>query len=337
MTKAYQFVVRSSDAEHGHPILVYTCSGQLHYELTRFAFLATAPLNYRTIKVYLYAILPFFTWLDTDEQQKRSGRHWRSPPEQVRWTVEDYLVQQMRCQLQQHHLGFQLIRPTARTPSQTRIFLVALKCFYKLMSRQGYYAYPNPLVDSLPEMLEKAEECLEEANQPPRLPDISGVQEPNLRQRLTDSYYKFVGEEWIPQIIDDASLPRQVLEGGRQLKGWGLREECVTRMLFETGARVSEIVGLALAEREVGSRGRIIVRPSQLNLDVRLSPHPASDSIRLCLCSCVDNRGMTHVELPDYCFSNCGDSHLYGASELAPRMLSLIRIWHMNGFVVLGL
>ena len=51
----------------------------------------------------------------------------------------------------------------------------------------------------------------------------------------------------------------------------------------------------------------------------------------------VNNRGMTHVELPDYFVSSCGGFHPYGAGEPAPRIWFLIHIWHMNGFVVLGL
>ena len=48
------------------------------------------------------------------------------------------------------------------------------------------------------------------------------------------------------------------------------------------------------------SRGSIVSRPSLLNLDVKLSLHPASDSVRLfAFCSCEHNRGMTHVEPPD--------------------------------------
>ncbi len=37
-------------------------------------------------------------------------------------------------------------------------------------------------------------------------------------------------------------------------------------------------------------------------------------------CPCVCNRGMTHVELPDYFVSSYGGFHLCGASLLAPRM-----------------
>lgn len=145
MSKAYWFVTRPLDAEHCHSFLIYNCTGQLHYELTRFGKLAAVTLSNETSRIYLYALLPYFTWLDTDEWQVKSRRHWQSPPEQVRWIVEDYLFQQMNCQIQQHQHSFKIIRPTAKTPSKVRRLLTALKCFYNFMIRHGYYAYPNTL------------------------------------------------------------------------------------------------------------------------------------------------------------------------------------------------
>ncbi len=70
----------------------------------------------------------------------------------------------------------------------------------------------------------------------------------------------------------------------------------------------------------VGSKGAIMPRSSLLDLDVRLSVHPAPDSIRQCLCTCERNRGMTHAEPPDCCISSFGDFHLCGAGEPAPPM-----------------
>ena len=52
----------------------------------------------------------------------------------------------------------------------------------------------------------------------------------------------------MPQIIDDPTFPVLVLSGGRKLHGWGLREECVARLLFETGGRIFEVTGLALGD-----------------------------------------------------------------------------------------
>jgi hypothetical protein len=84
------------------------------------------------------------------------------------------------------------------------------------------------------------------------MPDISGVAAPRRTPRLSDSYFKLVGDAWLPQIVDDPSLPARVLAGGRCLPGWRLRDECVTRLLFESGGRVSEITGLPWP---TGSRG----------------------------------------------------------------------------------
>lgn len=249
MVSAYRFVPRPPHVAHGHPFLVYDSSGRLHFELTCFAKEATLQVSQKTTQVYLYALLPFFTWLETESHQLSRNRCWNELPEKVRSAVEDYLNQQMSCQLRQHHLGFQLVRATAQIPARVRMFLVALKFFYKLMKRQGFYKYPNPLVDSQSEILLAAvEEELKVTPEFPLMPSLSGVQEPINRQRLTDSYYKMVGQEWIPQIIDDLNLPRLILEAGCRLPGWGLREECVTRILFESGARISEVVGLTFAD-----------------------------------------------------------------------------------------
>ena len=81
------------------------------------------------------------------------------------------------------------------------------------------------------------------------MPLISGVRAPDRTRRLSENYFVLHGEEWRPQIIDDPSLPAKILEGGRRV-GWGLCQICVTRILFETGARVSEVTGLTLGDYE---------------------------------------------------------------------------------------
>jgi len=87
---------------------------------------------------------------------------------------------------------------------------------------------------------------------PPPMPLESGVQAPQNtpRHRLTDSYYTLNHDEWHPQIIDDPKLPGYILKGGQRLslKQTRLRNEVVTWLLFESGARVSEVVGLMLSD-----------------------------------------------------------------------------------------
>jgi hypothetical protein len=67
------------------------------------------------------------------------------------------------------------------------------------------------------------------------------------KQRLSDSYFKLVGETWIPPVIDDPEFPARVLSGGQSV-GWHLQEQCIARILFESGCRVSEAVGLSLRD-----------------------------------------------------------------------------------------
>lgn len=62
--------------------------------------------------------------------------------------------------------------------------------------------------------------------------------------------HKLEHEEWIPHIIADPTFPGLILQGGKQLslKQTRQRDEVVTWLLFETGARISEVTGLMLSD-----------------------------------------------------------------------------------------
>lgn len=259
---------RPPGSAHGHPVLVFDPQDQLHLPLTVFAKALAGQLSAGRGRTYLAALLPFFTYLALDEWQVRAGRRWDASPAVVRQAVEDYLGQRLGCTVRSHRLGFRVASPTAATRGTVRVFLAALKAFYRVQREHGGYPFPNPLLDTVADGLVEDEEPWEGDRHFPRMPDRSGVEEPRPARRLSDSYFKFADEGWVPHIVDDASLPAQVLAGGRRLPRWGLREECVTRLLFESGGRVSEVVGLTLDDwvgrgllQEVracskGSRGR---------------------------------------------------------------------------------
>lgn len=116
------------------------------------------------------------------------------------------------------------------------------------MQAQGTYAFANPLQDALRTAVGRAEEAPEADDAWPRMPECSGVVAPRRPRRLSDSYFTLVGAAWVPQVVDNPSLPAQVLTGGRRLARWRLRDECVTRLLFESGGRVSEVTGLTLGD-----------------------------------------------------------------------------------------
>jgi hypothetical protein len=69
----------------------------------------------------------------------------------------------------------------------------------------------------------------------------------------------------------------------------------------------------------VESMPGIIRGTSQLNLGVRLSPHPASDVLSLRFCSCVCNRGNSHELLQDYFSSSWRDFRRCDAGEPVPH------------------
>jgi integrase len=249
---SYWFAARPS-VEHGHPFLVFDCQNRLHLPLTMFGKEASVRVSPKTVQTYLYTLTSFFTYLDTDVWQQRAGNTWDAPPLQVRRAVEEYLVQKLQCKVHPHRQGWKYVALTAGTRSSLRIFLAALKLFYQVMCQRGNYAYPNPLIDSMSATIAAIESHLDVSESElafPRMPDQSGVVAPQKRpaHRLSDNYYKLEHEEWIPQIIADPTFPGLILQGGKRLslKQTRQRDEVVTWLLFETGARVSEVTGLML-------------------------------------------------------------------------------------------
>ncbi len=252
---SYWFTARPKTVEHQHPFLVFDGHDRLHLPLTTFAKEACARVSLKTVQTYLYSLQPFFSWLDTDMWQVRAGHSWQAPPQQVRRAVDDYLVSQLQCKVLPHQEGWKYVAITVGTRSTLRIFLAALKMFYQIMRQRELYIFTNPLVDSMSATIAAALAHLdheEDKQSPPRMPDQSGVEAPRKKpsHRLTDNYYKLERDEWTPHIIDDPKLPGLILEGGQKLslKYTRQRDEVVTWLLFDTGARVSEVCGLMLGD-----------------------------------------------------------------------------------------
>ena len=83
--------------------------------------------------------------------------------------------------------------------------------------------------------------------------------------------------------------------------------------------------------------GSIISRTSLLELDVRLSVHPAPDVLSFSFCSCANNRGNSHELLLGFSSSGLRDYHLGDGDEPAHPRVVLTRTMRMYGFAVLGL
>ena len=159
-------------------------------------------------------------------------------------------MQKLQCQVQLHHQGWKCVALTSATRSTLRVFLSALKLFYQVMIAHGSYPFLNPLVEPISATVTALSARLEHEHDLPKLPEYSGVVTPQKKptHRLSDNYFRLKYDEWVPQIVDDPQLPALILEGGKQLplKQTRLRDEVVTWLLFETGARISEVTGLML-------------------------------------------------------------------------------------------
>ena len=251
----YHFCARPAEVSHGHPFLVFNCQEELHLPLTVFAKEAHHRLAASSVKKYLAGILPWFSWLDTDPWQTKANHQWTDRPEVVRSVLREYLVHKLQCRVKTHPQGGEWLETTEEAVNAVRVLLAGLKLFYRIARTHGYYSYDNPLIGSFTEPVKEArEQLVQDGAIPPRpkMPDISGVDEPRREGRLTDSYFLLKDDKWIPQVVTDIELPQKILDGGRQLKeqgkDWGLREECFVCLLFETGARVSEIMTLTLGD-----------------------------------------------------------------------------------------
>ncbi len=83
--------------------------------------------------------------------------------------------------------------------------------------------------------------------------------------------------------------------------------------------------------------GGIILRTSQLEPDVLVSPHPAPDILSFRFASCGYNRGSFREPLEGCLFSNYCGNHPHGVDEPFHRLAFLSHILHIYGFAVLKL
>jgi integrase len=193
---------------------------------------------------YLNTILPFFTFLWFGSSSLR----FTASAAQIRNRVRDYLKEKLGCAVRPHPGGNFTVRSKTITAASVRLFLTALKRFYTCAILKGWYADINPLAWTT--RLAAQDRTLK-----PKMPPRSGMTLPeNKRGRVPDTYFCVVSGDWRPRIIDDPNLPRLLLAAFERP-----RDRLVTRILFESGARVSEVLGLTLGDwRSRGQRERAL-------------------------------------------------------------------------------
>jgi integrase len=241
----FRAVSRPEGVASRYQLIVVDPEGRPHLPLTRFYEQTTQVLSDGTARTYLNQILPYFHYLGTDDWRCHRSDTWDSPPEAVRESVRDYLVESLHCKAQPKET-YQFIWPTSKSPSTVHVFLSALKQFYHVAQRSGWYAYPHPLIDPMAHFLREieAEERLA-AGLRPRMPQRSGVED--LKQSASENYFRLVQGDWKPEPIDDPEL-HLLLHKGFTLAHFCLRDQIVVRMAYEAGARIREILRLTVGD-----------------------------------------------------------------------------------------
>jgi integrase len=240
-----------STPELAHPYQVVREDGLPDVVLTLFAEDLLKSLSPSSVPIYMREVVSAFNWAADDKVVAQNQWSLFGPPVEVRNVVREYLTVGAKCKLRRRpdRLGMQVtyVHPSDDTRINVRIFLAALRRFYDYLIADHRYQHPNPLVHEdmsrvAAELRQNYRRAIKEMEGREPMPAISGVDPPS-GIRLSANYFRCVDEEWLPKTIDDPDFPHLVYNAGKRC-GWGLRELCVVRILFESGARISEVFDL---------------------------------------------------------------------------------------------
>ena len=240
-----------STPEFSHQYQVVREDGLPDVALTLFAEELLKSLSPSSVPIYMREALSGFNWVAADDVVIRNRWSLFGPPVEVRNAVREYLTVGAKCKLQarQDRLGVKVtyVRQTDDTRINVRIFLAVLRRFYDYLIANHRYEHLNPLLHEdmarvATELRQNYRRAIREMEGRDPMPAASGVDPPS-GIRLSANYFRCVEEEWLPKTIDDPDFPHLIYNAGKQ-HGWGLRELCVVRILFESGARISEVFDL---------------------------------------------------------------------------------------------
>ena len=256
MTNAYRLI---SGGRSPWPYLVVAATGLPDAPLSLFANELQHSLSPASIRVYMREILVLANWASADSVSLRNQWHLLAPPVQVRHLVREYLTAGAHCKLTVRPdtagLMVTYVERASGTRVNVRTLLAALKRLYEVLITHGVYPHSNPLVqEEAAAILERVRRAYRDAVRSAEgrlpMPAVSGVDPAFDRLRFSQNYFRSTRDEWEPKTIDDPDFPNLVYAAGKAF-GWKLRELCVARTLFESGARISEVCGLSAADWSV--------------------------------------------------------------------------------------
>lgn len=224
--------------------LVFSRGYVLDLSVTAYAKHLSRMSATNTVVAYLTQIIRWMNFLYRESPQNDA---WRLEPQLLRKKIFIFLSDEYQCQLRfaRFHEDAMIVTERGAIDGRSKLFLAAMQSFYRILFNLKLYAHRSPLRIPSDEVDEETQEQLSK----PQMPLVSGCELPahSLPYRLSNNYFVCAKSEWIPRALDCADFPRLMQRGGKII-GWSLRERIIFRMLFETGARISEVLGLTLAD-----------------------------------------------------------------------------------------
>jgi integrase len=252
MDDAYRLV---ATPKFEFPYQVVRSDGLPDVPLTLFAREQLQSLSASSVPLYLREIVAFLNWSKSDPVVQRYQWRIDGSPTEVRNMLREYLTVAAKCKLTSRADGLGVkatyVVQAAGNTINIRTLLAALKRLFEMLIARGMYHHANPLLHEdtvrLASGLRKARrDAFRKAEGRLPMPAASGVDPPS-GIRLSENYFRCVERQWWPRTIDDHDLPSLVYVAGKNSR-WSLRELCIARMLFESGARISEICSLTAAD-----------------------------------------------------------------------------------------
>jgi integrase len=230
---------------------VFDAAGQLIVPLNEWYQLMDGVGAARTRDTYLAVLRPWFGFLT------KHGYGWNARPQAVREYTRLFLLD-AGCALQKGRMEGWFVQSTNRSPISTNglhLLIAALRSFYTVM-RQGVfdpadqrfhplYAFDNPMYSKvLTAWRSEHRKWIRNAG----APDHAGIRS---EPRASDAqqpvgFFQIKRQPLEPPVARDAEPTRlAILAGVRYMIDHAApRDAVILRMLLESGARVSEVLGL---------------------------------------------------------------------------------------------
>ena len=232
--------------------LVFDADGQLIVPLNEWYRLMEGVGAARTRDTYLAVLRPWFGFL------ARHGYPWNARPEAVREYTRLFLLE-AGCALRTGGVEGWFVQATNKSPISTNglhLLIAALRSFYTVMRRGVFdpqdqrfhplYAYENPMYSKvLVAWRSEHRKWIRNAG----APDHAGIRSASRAEQARQpvGFFQVKRQPLEPPVARDSEPTRlAILAGVRYMIDHApAREAVILRMLLESGARVSEVLGLS--------------------------------------------------------------------------------------------